>query len=330
MRTDPVRMREDVPVVSTESSGRLLRLLSALQARRLWSGPDLADRLGVSTRTVRRDIDRLRSLGYPVEAAPGVVGGYQLGVGGELPPLLLDDDEAAAIVVALGLLAASATGGIEQAALAAVAKLDRLLPARLRARSRALRVATVSLARPNEPVDTDVLVTLAQAIDGNERVAVGYRDREGRSSDRRLDPHRLVSTGRRWYLVAFDVDRDDWRTLRVDRVMSARRTGHRFAPRPMEDPATFVATATGVAPYRYQAVVVFEIPPDDLRARIPPTVGVVEPHDRGSVLTVGSDDLDAMLGHLVGMGLPFEVVEPPELRARVRQAGRAMARAHRD
>lgn len=323
-------MREDLLDVSSETSGRLLRLLSALQARRLWSGPELAERLGVSTRTVRRDVDRLRSLGYPVEAAPGVVGGYQLGAGGDLPPLLLDDDEAAAVVVALGMLAASATGGIEQAALAAAAKLDRMLPARLRARSRALRDATVSLARPNEPVDTDVLVTLAQAIDGDERVAVGYRDRDGRPSDRRLDPHRLVSTGRRWYLVAFDVDRDDWRTLRVDRMRSARRTGHRFVPRPMEDPAAFVAASTGVLPYRHQAMVVFETSPEDLRARIPPTVGVVDPHERGAVLTVGSDDADAILGHLVGMGLSFEVVEPPELRARARQVGRAMARAHRD
>ena len=180
------------------TSARLLRLLSLLQRRPYWGGPELADRLGVTTRTVRRDVQRLRDLGYPVDSVPGEGGGYELGVGGALPPLLLDDDEATAIAVSLGLSTGNAVRGIEGPALAALAKLDRLLPPRLRARVDAVRSATVTLGPPEDAVDADLLVAVAQACDGHERIVASYRDRSGVSSERRLEPYSLVATGRRW------------------------------------------------------------------------------------------------------------------------------------
>lgn len=310
-------------------SARLLRLLSLLQARPHWSGPELAGRLGVTTRTLRRDIDRLRDLGYPVDAGPGVTGGYRLRPGGDVPPLLLDDDEATAVAVALHAAAAGAVPGTEQASLAALAKLDRLLPSRLRHRVDALRGAVVTLAPPGDAVDPDLLVSLAQACAAHERVALAYDDREGRRSERRIEPYRVVATGRRWYLLAFDVDRGDWRTFRVDRVAEARRTGHRFVPVKPPEPAEFVGQAITTRPYRHRATVVFDATADEVARRVPPTVGVVRARGRRAELTVGSDHVDSLVGHLVALDLPFEVVRPPELRERVRRLGNRLARAHR-
>lgn len=302
------------------TSARLLRLLSLLQSRPYWSGPELAGRLDVTVRTVRRDVARLRDLGYPVDAAPGEGGGYRLGTGGALPPLLLEDEEATAVAVALGASTGGAVRGIEEPALAALAKLDRLLPPRLRSRVDALRAATITLAPPVDAVDADVLVALAQACDGHERVAVAYRDRDGRPSERRLEPYRLVATGRRWYLVAHDLDAEDWRTFRVDRVDTARRTGHRFVPDPAPpDAAAMVAKAITTAPYRYQATLAFKgTTPAVLRRMVPPTVGVVREVDGGCVLTTGANDLGSLAGHLVALGLDFEVTDPPELRRHLR------------
>ena len=312
-----------------ETAARLLRLLSLLQARPGWTGPELADRLEVTTRTVRRDVDRLRQLGYPVDAAPGVEGGYRLGTGGDLPPLLLDEDEATAVAVALGATTPGRVTGIEHAALSALTKLDRLLPPPLRARVSALRSATVQLAPPTEGVDADVLVTIAQGCAGNERLRLDYCDREGKRSERRIEPYRLVSTGRRWYLLAFDLDRHDWRTFRVDRVEAAARTGHRFAPVPdPPDPASTVGEAMTFAPERSRAVVRFDAPAADIAGRVPPAVGSVASEGDGCVLTVGYDDLDMLVGHLVALGAPFEALEPPELRDRLRSLGKGLTRAH--
>ena len=333
MRTDSVRIvREDGQV--TDTPARLLRLLSLLQRRRHWSGPELAGELGVTTRTVRRDVERLRGLGYPVDAAPGAAGGYQLGNGGDLPPLLLDDDEATAIAVALSVTTDGAVRGMEQPALAALTKLDRLLPPRLRARVGALRASTTALGRRGDEVDAIALVELASACDGHERVTFSYTDRDGHRSDRRADPYGLVATGRRWYAVLFDVDRQQWRTLRVDRMTDVVRTGHRFVPdADAPDPAEFVGQGITTAPYRYQATARFPgTAPADLHHHVPPTVGVVsaDPGDgAGSLLTWGADDLDAMAGHLVMLGLPFEVLDPPELRRHVLAVARRVARTHR-
>ena len=322
-------MRENL-VMTT--SARLLRLLSLLQSRPYWGGPELAERLGVTTRTVRRDVTRLRELGYPVDAAPGEAGGYRLGNGADLPPLLLDDDEATAVAVALGVTTGGAVRGIEEPALAALAKLDRLLPPRLRSRVDALRTSTTTQAPTADAVDAEVLVQLAQGCDGHERVVIDYTDRDGRTSERRLEPYRLVATGRRWYLLAMDVDRADWRTFRVDRVAGARRTGHRFVPVPdPPDPATTVSEAISTAPYRYHAVIAFPwTSRDDLARRVPATVGTIRRAPRGRtgcVLRTGADSLDALAGHLVALGLDFEVEAPAELQAHLADVAARLSRS---
>jgi predicted DNA-binding transcriptional regulator YafY len=326
MRTETVRMVTESQPMSAPA-GRLLRLLSLLQQRADWSGPELADRLEVTTRTVRRDVERLRALGYPVDAAPGIAGGYRLGPGASLPPLLLDDDEATAIAIALGVTASGAVQGLEEAALAALAKLDRLLPPHLRSRVDAVRATTVPLGG-HDPVSAAVLVTLARAAAQQERLLLTYVDRNGRRSQRRADPFRLVSTGRRWYLVVFDVDRRDWRTLRVDRIEDVVGTGHRFHLDDPPDAADLVSRASGVSPYRFVARVVVHTSPAQLAARVPPTVGVVEPHPDGALLTVGADDVGFLAGHLVALDLPFEALEPPELRDLLRRAGERLRTAH--
>ncbi len=311
------------------SSSRLLRLLSLLQQRPDWSGPELAERLGVTPRTVRRDVDRLRGLGYPVDATPGAGGGYRLGIGAALPPLLLDDDEATAIAIALAASAGGAVRGIEEPALAALTKLDRLLPSRLRARVAAVQAATVPLPAAAGDVDAPTLVALAQASTEQEQLRVTYRDRDGHESERRLEPYRVVNTGRRWYLVARDVDRRAWRTLRVDRMADVRRTGHRFRLEDTPDAAALVSRSVSVAPYRHVARIAIAAPVEEVASRVPPTVGVIEPDGQGAtILTTGSDSLDSIAGHLVALALPFEVLDPPELRAQLHMVGERLAAAH--
>ena len=313
-----------------DTSARLLRLLSLLQTRPDWSGPELADRLGVTTRTVRRDVDRLRQLGYPVDAAPGVAGGYRLGSGTNLPPLLLDDDEATAVAIALGTTTGGAVRGMEEPALAALTKLDRLLPPRLRQRVADLRAATVGMAGPADAIDSVLLVTLSQACAGQERIRMGYVDREGTPSERRVEPHRLVSTGRRWYLVARDVDRDDWRTFRVDRVVGRRADR---APLPLRRPARpGGARAPGD---RRRAVPLHGARAGGRAGRRRARPGAADHRASsrtdadGTILTTGADDLDYLAGHLIWLGLPFEVLDPPELRDHLAALGRAsMAERH--
>jgi predicted DNA-binding transcriptional regulator YafY len=311
----------------SDTPGRLLRLLSLLQQRTRWSGPDLADRLEVTTRTIRRDVERLRTLGYPVDAAPGEQGGYRLGIGASVPPLLLDDDEATAIAIALGSVTGGVVHGVEEAALSALAKLDRLLPSHVRARVEAMRTTTERLGGV-DAVDAGTLLMTARAASEQERLRITYVDREGRETDRRVDPHRLVSTGRRWYLVALDVDRQAWRTLRVDRIASVATTGHHFHLTDPPSASDLVSRASGVSPYRHVAQVVVEAAPEEVSARVPPTAGVVQAHERGTLLVVGGDDLAALAGHLVLLDLPFEVLDPPELRDRLRSVGRALLERH--
>ncbi len=230
-------------------------------------------------------------------------------------------------------LAATTGGGVrgsEESAVAALAKIDRLLPPRLRTRVRALGAATVRLdAGPADTVDPGILVTLARACTERVRLRLAYVDRQGRASRRRLLPHRLVSTGQRWYLVGFDLDRDDWRTLRVDRVEAAEATGHRFAPLDLDDAAALVSEATAVAPYRITATVLVDATSAEVRARVPATAGVVEAAGGGrSRLVTGSDSLAALAGHLVWLDLPFEVVDPPELRAHLADVGARLVATH--
>ena len=273
-------------------------------------------------------MEKLRGLGYRVDAATGVAGGYRLGVGAALPPLLLDDDEATAVAIALAVSAGGAVRGMEESALAALAKLDRLLPPQVRARVAAVRDTTVPLAGAGD-VRADMLVTLAVASAEQERLQVDYRDHGGRRTERRLEPYRVVNTGRRWYLVARDVDGQSWRTFRVDRLEHVRLTGHRFRLDDPPDAAELVNRSVSVAPYRHTARVAVHASLEEVRRKVPPTVGVTESDGRGGVLlTTGSDIVDSIAAHLVMLDLPFEVLEPPELRDRMRMIGERLLAAH--
>jgi predicted DNA-binding transcriptional regulator YafY len=313
----------------SDSAARLLRLLGLLQRRATWSGADLAERLEVDTRTVRRDVERLRTLGYQIEGVPGAAGGYHLGGGTDVPPMLFEDDEAMAIAVVLGLSAGAAVPGIERSALTALAKLDRLLPPRLRAQLAVLRHATVSLVPPSEVVSTEWLILLAEACDNHQRALFSYRAHDGRGTERRVEPHRLVATDRRWYLVAFDLERDDWRTFRVDRISSLRVPGHTFVPRPLSDPARMVAEGITTSHYTHKAVVLVKAPLGEVATVIAPHVGVLEAEGDATVVELGIDDFEWLAGYLIGLGLEFEVREPVALREYMSVLGERLHRAHR-
>lgn len=311
------------------TSARLLRLLALLQRRPSWTGLELADRLGVDVRTVRRDVDRVRSLGYTVESSPGPTGGYRLGTGTEMPPLLLDESEAMAVAVLLGVSAGAALPGVERAALATLARVERLLPRRLQHQVTALRTAALLLARPNEPVPAAELAPLAEACAERQLVRFDYVARSGEPTTRRAEPYRLVCTVQRWYLVAFDLDRQDWRTFRVDRLANLAVTGHTFTRRRLEDPEQLVRTALSSAPYRYRAEVLVALPPEELARRVAPNVGIVEPSGDESLLRMGADSVAWLAGFLIEMDLPFEVLAPAELRAEVHDLGVRLAARHR-
>ncbi|MEU6163831.1 helix-turn-helix transcriptional regulator [Streptomyces tanashiensis] len=314
-----------------ETSARLLRLLSLLQAHREWSGADLAQRLGVTARTVRRDVDRLRELGYPVHASPGTGGGYQLGAGAELPPLLLDDEEAVAVAVGLRSAAGQGVEGIGESSVRALAKLEQVLPGRLRRRIGALNAFTVPLLRtPRDRVDPAVLTELANACRDSERLRFAYRDHGGTATRRTVEPHRLVCTERRWYLVAWDVDRGDWRTFRVDRIEPTPPHGPRFPPRepPAEDLAAYVAKGVSGTAYAQEATVRLFVPPAEAAAVVGPLDGVLTAEGEGAcLLRTGARSLDFMVFHVMFMGFDFEVVEPPELVEAVRTLRDRLSRA---
>ncbi|MGR4884468.1 helix-turn-helix transcriptional regulator [Streptomyces sp. LARHCF249] len=315
-----------------ETSARLLRLLSLLQAHREWTGADLADRLGVTPRTVRRDVDRLRELGYPVNASPGTGGGYQLGAGAELPPLLLDDDEAVAVAVGLRTAAGNGVEGIGEASVRALAKLEQVLPARLRRRVSALNEFTVPMLRGAErsSVDPSVLTELAAVCRDTERLRFGYRDHGGNVTRRTVEPHRLVCTERRWYLVAWDLERGDWRTFRADRIEPAPPHGPRFTPRepPAADLAAYVSQGVSQRAYAARAVVRLKVSAEEAARIIGPSDGALEPVDGQScLLRTGAVSLDVLVIHIMLLGCEFEVVEPPELTDRIRAARDLLGRA---
>jgi predicted DNA-binding transcriptional regulator YafY len=311
-----------------DSSARLLRLLSLLQRRGFWSGAELAEQLEVEPRTLRRDVERLRYLGYQVAGTPGAGGGYRLGGGTEVPPLLFEDDEAMAVAVVLGTSAVAAVPGIERGVLAALAKLDRLLPPRLRAQLAALRSATVSLVSPTEMVSAEYLVQLAQACDGHLRATFSYRAYDGQRTERRVEPHRLVTTDRRWYLVAFDLERDDWRTFRVDRISSLHAPGHTFVPRPLSDPARMVAEGISTAHYNHRALVLVKADLDEVAKQIAPSVGMLERAGDHTRVELGVDDFEWLASYLIGLGLDFELIEPAGMRAQMATLGEMLQRAH--
>ncbi|MFD9391618.1 helix-turn-helix transcriptional regulator [Streptomyces sp. NPDC060000] len=308
-----------------ETSARLLRLLSLLQAHREWSGAQLADRLGVTARTVRRDVDRLRELGYPVNASPGTGGGYQLGAGAELPPLLLDDDEAVAVAVGLRTAAGQGIEGIGETSVRALAKLEQVLPYRLRRRVGALNAFTVPmLSGPrSSAVDPAVLTEVANLCRDAERLRFDYRGHDGTATRRTVEPHRLVCTERRWYLVAWDLDRADWRTFRMDRLTPRPPHGPRFEPRepPAEDLAAYVSQGVSTRAYATRATVRLLVPLAEAAERISPSAGTLEPDgDRACVLRTGAASLDVMVIHVMMTGFAFEVLEPVELVEAIRAA----------
>ncbi|WP_371498496.1 YafY family transcriptional regulator [Kitasatospora sp. NBC_00374] len=316
----------------TDTPARLLTLLSLLQTPREWPGSELAERLRVSSRTIRRDIERLRDLGYPVQAGKGVLGGYRLAAGTAMPPLLLDDEEAVAIAVGLRTAAGHAVDGIEESSVRALAKLVQVLPARLRHRVAAIEAATVPLLFGDGPgIDPEDLALLASAVAAHERVRFGYRAGDGAESSRRVEPHRLVCTGHRWYLVGWDRDRADWRLFRVDRLDAPERTGVRFEPRelPGGDAAAYVAEKLAGRDRPYRAVVTVHAPADEVARRLGRVAGEVEPLDGHScrLQTGGAGSMEWLALRLAMLGCEFEVHEPPELAAYLRALGARASRA---
>jgi predicted DNA-binding transcriptional regulator YafY len=313
-----------------DTSARLLRLLSLFQARRYWSGAELSDRLEVTPRTLRRDVDRLRSLGYPVNSTSGTSGGYQLAPGSTLPPLLLDNEEAVAVAVGLRTAASGTVTGIEEASVRALSKLQQVLPAQLRRRVTALHSFILPLASTGPTVDAETLSVIAGACRDYEKLCFAYLSRDGAATTREVEPHRLVHTGRRWYLAAWDVGRDDWRTFRVDRIEPGLATGQRFTPRkpPDGDFAAYVARSVSYAPYPHRARITLHASVSAAAERVPPGAGTLEAVDEQTcVLSTGACSLDTLSLYLALIGFDFEVREPPELVERIRSLAERFTRA---
>ncbi|HEY3776383.1 MAG TPA: WYL domain-containing protein [Solirubrobacteraceae bacterium] len=319
-----------------ETSARLLALLSLLQMRREWTGSELSSRLEVDVRTVRRDVEKLRSLGYPIESARGVAGGYRLGAGGELPPLLLDDAEAVAVAVGLRTAASGSVSGIEEASVRALAKLEQLLPSRLRRRVRTLGDVTSAFTFQTERVDADLLADVAAACRDTMQVRFAYLTRDERAGERHAEPTAVVYSGSRWYLLAWDLERDDWRTFRVDRIRGRLRPAGRGRPRavPGGDPAAYVRSRLQSAGERIAGEdappgrVRVDAAPGRLRGRVPSRWATVEPDgDDGSVITTRGPWRQEFLVWMATLGEPFQVLDPPELADAARGLAERLAAA---
>ncbi|MGW4215258.1 helix-turn-helix transcriptional regulator [Lentzea sp. NPDC004789] len=312
-------------------AARLLRLLSLLQTPREWPGSELAQRLGVTSRTVRRDVDRLRDLGYPVEATMGALGGYRLGAGKAMPPLLLDDEEAVAIAVGLRTAARQPVAGIAEASLRALAKLQQVLPPRLARRVSSLTAATAAAAAPFASlVDPAQLTIVAGAVQARERVRFAYVAQEGVASKRHVEPVQLVALGRRWYLLAFDVERDDWRIFRLDRVSAAVATGARFAARvaPGGDATAYVTRKMYETAPTFRARAALRLPVEVARARLADFAGDLSALDDDSCTWHSVEDtIDYLAFRLTSLGCDFTVQGPPELVEHLRIMGERINRS---
>ena len=314
---------------------RLLRLLALMSSRSNWRANELAERFEVTERSIRRDITRLRDLGYPVESVTGPLGGYSLGAGGRLPPLLLDDDEAVSIAVALHDVANNAAPSLADGALSALTKLGQVMPVSLRERVAALSSVVVGIGRPTDRTpdqsnQVESMMVLAVACARSERIRFDYRSGDGTETVRHTEPFRLVSFGQRWYLVANDLDRADWRTFRVDRISRVRNNGARFVRGETPDAAALVAAGIAVNAYSDRCVVDVHAPPDEVARHIAPTVGVISAHptreDWSSVEIGGEPEWVAR--YLAGLPLPCRVVDPPAVRAALRDLGRTLSTNH--
>ncbi len=304
--------------MQNDPTGRALRLLALLQTHRLWRGAELADRLEVTERTVRRDVDRLRDLGYEVDATPGADGGYRLAAGAHLPPLLFDDDEAVAVAVGLRAAAGAAIAGFEDTSLRALTRIEQVLPNHLRRRVSALHSSVVSLGRApgdHEVIDPEVLGVLALACRDHEEVRFNYQRPDGEGSRRVVEPHQLVAAGRLWYLVAWDLRRADWRTFRLDRLCGARRSGGRFEPRdiPGGDAAAYFAASVAAIPREHETLVAVRAPYEQLADALSSVDHTpVDTEADSCTLRLRARNLDALVMAVVGLALaaPVRVVEP--------------------
>lgn len=316
-----------------DTPGRLLRLLVLLSSRPTWSAAELIDRLEITDRTLRRDVTRLRDLGYPIEGTTGRYGGYALGPGGRLPPLLLDDDEAVAVTLGLREVSRTADPGLGEAAVAALTKLGQVLPSGLRQRVDALGDVSVHTGggrRSNDNTDVGVLMHLAGACRAGQCQRFDYRRGDGASLRRHVEPYRLVNASRRWYLVAFDLDRDDWRTFRLDRITAPVATGGRAQERPALDAAAFVNAGLAVGMFSSSALVRIHASPEQTARLIGPTIGIIEttdPHATTTVVRIGGDD-DWIARYLVSLEIRFEVVDSESLRAEFRRLGQQLIDQH--
>ncbi|WP_114203107.1 helix-turn-helix transcriptional regulator [Janibacter anophelis] len=300
-----------------ETTERVLRLLGLFETRSVWTGSELTEVLGVTTRTLRRDVMRLRDLGYPVEATPGVGGGYRLGAGGRMPPLLLEEDEVVAVTVALRV-GAQGIAAIGEPAVRALTKLDQVMPPRLRGEVAALADATALLPGATDDVDTAVLVVLAHAIRDHVRARFAYTGRTGDVTERDVEPYRLVATGRRWYLLAWDGRREDWRTFRLDRMAGVRASTFRFTPRPAPDAVEHVRRAVTRAGYGHTVRVRLTADVEAVRRRVPPAYGTATAVGPGVTdLESSADDLADPARHLTmaayDLSATLTVLDPPEL-----------------
>jgi predicted DNA-binding transcriptional regulator YafY len=305
-----------------ETSARLLRLLSLLQARRDWTGTELAGRLGVTSRTIRNDVERLRGLGYPVDARPGVAGGYRLGAGGALPPLLLDDEEAVAVAVGLRAAASSSIAGIEETSVRALVKLQQVLPSRLRHKVSAFQSSALPMPPRGPQVDPEALTMIASACRDHEQIRFDYQVHSGTASRRLVEPYRLVNDRQRWYLVAWDTGRDAWRTFRVDRMELRTPSGPRFTPRalpPDREIAAQVARGIGEATWRYRARVIVHAPAAHVRGRMPIPVDVEPLGEDQCAFEPGSDHPEMLALYLGLLDADFTIVDSPELTDALRR-----------
>lgn len=313
-----------------DMSTRLLRLLSLLQSRPEWPGGELAAKLGVTTRTVRRDVERLRQLDYVVEATTGTTGGYRLGAGQKMPLLHLDDDEAIAVATGLVTRAGGSIADFDSSSMRALAKVKRMLPARLRPRLAALANTTSPHAPPG--ADPLVLTTLASCCTERETVTFGYRNRAGEASERRVEPHSLVTAERRWYLLGFDVGREDWRVFRADRIGEPTSTRHRFTPRalPAESPADYVTRSLSTALYRHTARMRVPMSAESVRAKLfsPIPGGIDDDGPDGCTILLSTDSAEVITQYIAAIGAlapDFQLETDPEIRDRLRALGKSLS-----
>ncbi|RDI67621.1 helix-turn-helix transcriptional regulator [Nocardia pseudobrasiliensis] len=315
----------------TDTPARLLRLLSLLQTPREWPGSELARRLGVTDRTVRRDVERLRELGYPVEASMGAGGGYRLAAGAALPPLVFEDEEAVAVAVGLRVAAGQAVAGIEEAAVGALAKLEQVLPGRLRRRVRVVAGATSAVGGEGAMADPEVLANIAAAVTNRERLRFTYRRGE-EVTRRHVEPQGLAVAGRRWYLVGFDLDRSDWRSFRVDRMAEPLPTGARCVARtlPAADAAAFVSgDRSDWGTPRYRVDLTIAAPAHRISGRLGERADGLETLDTRRCRLRGErdDDPNWLAARLISLGVDFEIRDSPELAAALRALAARLERA---